>query len=103
MEVNFQLLLMQVPPCSTNLTANITCTIPEDVFASWPQLNRVAFYVYDNAVVVAQNVTAGRKLQASVSATAPSGVFLLSNYRVRLRYSGSNIPGVQGASCIPYL
>lgn len=72
---------MQVPPCTENLAANISCTLPEDVFAAWPQLNRVAFYVYDNTAVVA-SVTAGRKLQASVAAQAPTGVFLLSNYKV---------------------
>ncbi|CAL8461580.1 g1111 [Coccomyxa elongata] len=71
---------LTVPPCTENLAANITCTLPEDVFAAWPQLNRVAFYVYDNTAVVA-NVTAGRKLQASVAAQAPTGVFLLSNYK----------------------
>lgn len=77
-----QMLLVQVPPCTENLAANITCTIPEDVFAAWPQLNRAAFYVYDNNAEVAQNVSAGRRLQASVAAQAPVGDFQLSVYRV---------------------
>lgn len=81
--VYLQLLLVQVPPCTVNLAANITCDILESVFEAWPQLDRLAFYVSDSTPA-AQNITAGRKLKASVSATLPIGDFLLSLYKARL-------------------
>ena len=58
---------MQVPPCSANVTANITCNLSERQFEAWPQLDKLTFYVADNA---------------AANATAAVGDILLSDYKV---------------------
>ena len=74
---------MQVPPCTEDIAANITCKVSEDQFTAWPQLSKISFFVVDRAALVtSKNVTAGRKLRASVAAIAPVGDFLLSEYKV---------------------
>ncbi len=59
--------MLQVPPCSANVTANITCNLTERQLEAWPQLDKLTFFVADNA---------------AANATAAVGDILISDYKV---------------------